>query len=263
MNPHDPLTYFDREQGVFLDEEVYARGFLDWSYNSRPGRFLTDALFRRRWVSRLYGWFQKTRWSRRRILPFVQRLRIHVEEIVRPLSDFENFNDFFTREIDLSRRTIRHEPDVCISPADGRALAYSQVDGDGTFRIKRADFNLRRLLCDDALVERYGGGSMFITRLYLRDYHHFHFPDSGTPGPARAIDGGYYAVSPYARRSLVPFYTENYRMVSQLESDHFGPIAFVRSARLRWDRSSNATRRDNLSTRRLGKVFSYWADRQW
>ena len=81
MNDRNPLTYYDREKGAFFDEEIYAGWFLDWSYNSRTGRFLTDLLFRRRWVSRAYGWLQSTRWSRRRIMPFVERMNVNVEEI--------------------------------------------------------------------------------------------------------------------------------------------------------------------------------------
>ncbi|MBK5096337.1 MAG: phosphatidylserine decarboxylase [Gemmatimonadetes bacterium] len=227
MNDRNPLSYYDRETGAIRDEEIYADVFLDWCYNSRSGRFLTDVLFRRRWISRVYGASQRTRWSRRRIGPFVRRLNVDVDEIVRPLSEFRDFSEFFVREIDLSHRTIRLEPDVCISPADGRALAYTRLESDRTFRIKRSSFNLRQMLGDDALAGRYEGGSLFITRLYLSDYHHFHFPDSGTPGPARAISGGYHAVSPYARRSLVPFFTENFRMVSQFDSISFGLITFV------------------------------------
>lgn len=227
MNDRNPLTYYDREKGAFFDEEIYAGGFLDWSYNSRTGRFLTDLLFRRRWVSRAYGWLQSTRWSRRRIMPFVERMNVNVEEIARPLSEFGSFSEFFEREIDLSRRKIHREPEVCVAPADGRALAYHEVSSDRTYRIKRATFNLQQLLGDQELARRYDKGSVFITRLYLSDYHHFHFPDSGTPGSARSVDGGYYAVSPYARRTLVPFYTENHRMVSQLDSDNFGQVTIV------------------------------------
>ena len=68
---------------------------------------------------------------------------------------------------------------------------------------------------------------MIISRLYLTDYHHFHFPDSGTPGIAVSYPGKYYAVSPYSLRRLVPFYAENHRMLTLFDSDHFGQIAMV------------------------------------
>ena len=68
---------------------------------------------------------------------------------------------------------------------------------------------------------------MVISRLCLADYHHFHFPDSGTPGEAESIQGKYYAVGPYALRTLVPFYAENHRMLTLFDSDHFGQMAII------------------------------------
>jgi len=76
-------------------------------------------------------------------------------------------------------------------------------------------------------VNKFGGGSMVVSRLCLTDYHHFHFPDSGVPGEALSVRGKYYASGPYGLRALVPFYTENYRMLTLLDSDHFGQIAIV------------------------------------
>lgn len=219
--------YYDRAEGVPKKEPVYASRFLDWSYNSRSGRLLMDAIFRRRWVSRVYGWLQRTRWSRHRIRPFVEKMGVDTEEIARPLDEFGSFRDFFVRRIDLSRRRIRTEPEVCIAPADGRVLVYPQVERGQTFSIKRSTFNLQRLLRDDELAAQYEGGAVFITRLYLSDYHHFHFPDDGVPHAARSIDGGLHAVSPYARRREVPIYSENHRMVSRFLSESFGRIVFV------------------------------------
>ena len=221
------LAYHDRYSGELTTEPILASGFLSWSYNTRLGWLATDLLFRRRSVSRLYGWLHKRRWSCRRLRRFVDQMNVNVDEALRPLDEYTSFNDFFTREIDLSTRPVQGEPHVCVSPVDGRALAYPSVDADTTFRIKRSVFNLRRFLHDDALAEHYAGGSMLISRLYLSDYHHYHFPDSGVPGVATSIPGRYYAVSPYALRRLVPFYTENHRMLTLFDSDHFGQIAIM------------------------------------
>ena len=64
-------------------------------------------------------------------MPFIERMNVNVEEIVRPLSEFRNFSEFFAREIDLSRRKIRREHEVCIAPADGwhaeRPLRYGSM----------------------------------------------------------------------------------------------------------------------------------------
>ncbi len=227
MSDKISITYYDRTSRMFLTERVYASGFLFWSYNSRLGRLATDVFFRKKFISLLYGWLYKRQLSRRKIKPFVQKMNVNLDESVCGLEDFKSFNDFFTREIDLSRRSINKNPHVCIAPVDGKILAYPFVEPDITFRIKQSIFNLLKFLCEDALVEKFAGGSMIISRLCLTDYHHFHFPDSGIPSKAIFIGGKYYAGGPYGFRRLTPFYTENYRMLTLFNSDHFGQIAFV------------------------------------
>lgn len=221
------LFYYDRETGALKQDRIYAGGFVDWLYNTSPGWFLTDLLLSRRWVSRLYGWLNKSRWSRHKIESFAGRLQINLDEVTRPLHSFASFNDFITREIDLSRRPINRDPQVCVAPADGRVLAYPFVHAESSFSIKRATFNLRKLLRDKELIAAYSGGSLFVSRLYLTDYHHFHFPDNGIAHAAFSIPGRYFAVSPYSGHRLLPFYAENHRMVTLFETDHFGQMAII------------------------------------
>ncbi len=227
MSTRDNLTYMDRESGRLVTEAVYAQSFLSWSYNSRVGLLATELILRHKWLSRFYGWVNSTYWSRRRIGPFVEALNIDLSDLNRPIETFVSFDEFFSREIDLSNRPICPTPGVCVSPVDGRALAYPLIEANTTFRIKRATFDLRELVRDESLAADFDNGSAFVSRLYLADYHHFHFPDSGKPGPAANVPGKYYAVSPYAHRTLVPFYSENHRMVTVFHSDHFGPIGMV------------------------------------
>jgi len=221
------FSYYDRRTGELKQDPIYARGLVDWLYNSSSGMWLTEHLLSRRWVSRCYGWWNKQRWSRRKIRSFVTRLRINLDELSRPIDAFESFNDFIIREIDLSRRPIDPEPKTCVAPADGRMLAYPVINADRSFVIKRATLNLRTLLRDDKLARNYSGGSLLISRLYLNDYHHFHFPTDGTPHEAVSIPGKYFAVSPYSEHWLLSFYAENHRMVTLLESEHFGRVAMV------------------------------------
>lgn len=227
MNHKIAIQYYDRESSAMTQEQVYAGRFLSWSYNTQLGRLATDLLFCRKFVSRLYGWINNWSCSRWRIKPFVKKMNISMDELTCPLEDFACFNDFFTREVDLARRPICGDPDVCIAPVDGKILAYPVVKPDRTFRIKRSAFNLRSFLQDDSLAHRFAGGSMIVSRLCLADYHRFHFPDSGIPGRAVSIRGKYYAGGPYALGSLVPFYRENHRMLTLLDSDHFGEVAMV------------------------------------
>lgn len=221
-----PVTYYDRGSRTLRRERVYAAAFLHWLYNSRSGGVL-DGLLTACWLSRLYGWANRSSWSRRRIRPFVERMGIEMDGSVKQLDEFRSFGEFFTRDIDLARRPICGEAYRCVSPADGKVLAYPRVEAGSRFRIKRSSFELAGLLQDEGLAAMFAGGSMLVSRLALADYHHFHFPDSGTPAAPVSVAGRLHAGGPYALRRLVPFFTENQRMLTRFDSDHFGPMAIV------------------------------------
>jgi len=225
--PAPEVRYYERSTGKVVAEPVYSGQFLPWAYGSRSGRCLMRSLFSRRYVSWLYGWINKRHWSRRKIVPFVQRMSLDLDELLRPIESFTSFNDFIIREIDLSRRPLVQDPRVCIAPADGRVLAFPQIFQNVAFPIKNTQFNLRSLLRDPFLAREYSGGAMVVLRLSLSDYHHFHFPVSGIAGAPIPIRGRYFAVTPYSERSPFSFYAENHRVLTPLASDHFGSALMI------------------------------------
>lgn len=227
MSNRISIKYFDRAESMLRMEHVYADGLLYWLYNSKMGNLVSCIVFRNKYISRLYGWMNKQGFSKRRIESFMRKMEVNTDELLSPIEGFESFNDFFRRELDLSKRRINWDPDVCISPVDGKILAYQSLDPDLTFRIKRSVFNLRSFLLSDKLVAKFSHGSMIVSRLCLKDYHHFHFPDSGFPGEATSIKGKYHASGPYNLRGLIPFFSDNYRTLTIFDSDHFGRIAMI------------------------------------
>jgi phosphatidylserine decarboxylase len=222
-----PSTYIDRRSGGRRQDTIYRKDLLDWMYNSRPGWWLTRLFLSRKIVSQFYGWLNRRPASVRKIAPFVTAMDVDMTESVRPVESFTSFNDFITREIDLSRRPVHPDPRVCVAPADGRVLAFQTIGESTRFMLKQSRFTLQTLLRDDTLASRYAGGSMLIARLYLADYHHFHFPADGIAHESHSIAGKYYATTPYSRRWEVPFLVENHRQVTVLESDHFGSIGII------------------------------------
>jgi phosphatidylserine decarboxylase len=221
------FVYVDRQSGQRKTDPIYAAAFLDWCYNTPLGGSLTRAVLSRRFVSKLYGYYYRLPWTRRKIAPFAEAMGVNLAELAQPLSSFRTFGDFITRKIDPSHRPIDPDPCACVSPADGRVMAYQAFDAGTPLRIKGGLFDLAALLRDDALARRHDGGSLVIVRLYLADYHHFHFPDAGIPGEPRAVAGRYFSVSPYARHWAVPFYGENHRLVTLFDSEHFGRIVLI------------------------------------
>ncbi|HSQ84321.1 MAG TPA: archaetidylserine decarboxylase [Desulfobacterales bacterium] len=227
MSSKISIKYFDRNKGMLETERVYADRFLYWLYNSRTGELSNTLLFKQKYFSLIYGWIHKQRFSKRKVAHFIQKMNVNKDELICSIQDFTSFNDFFKREINLSHRPIDLNPYVCIAPVDGKILAYPSIEPDRTFRIKGSMFNLRSFLYDETLVERFSNGSIFVSRLSLMDYHHFHFSDSGIPAEAKPIKGKYFASGPYSLRKRIQFYSDNYRMLTIIDSDHFGKIAMI------------------------------------
>jgi phosphatidylserine decarboxylase len=227
MNNDHPLKYFDRYRGQIIYDPIFAGNFLNWSYNTKLGTIFTNIFFRQKIVSQLYGWWHKKGWSKKKLKSFVASMNINMEESLCTMDEFKCFNDFFTRRIDLYFRPVKKDQHVCVSPCDGRVLVFPEIFPDQEFRIKLSNFNLTNFLQDESLVNSFSGGSMFVSHLYLTDYHHFHFPDSGKAELPYTITGKYYATSPYSSRSLVPIFKENYRMITLIDSENFGKIAMV------------------------------------
>jgi len=222
-----PFAFRERHTGKLKVDPIYAAGFLDWCYNTNPGRLLTRSFLSRYFVSGAYGWYYRRRWTRHLIRPFVHAMGIDLSEVSKPIDSFRSFSEFISRRIDLAKRPIDRDPTRLISPVDGRLLAYPEVNANEKLVVKGNRLERAQLLGRSELATQYDGGAVVVLRLYLNDYHHFHFPDSGIPHEPRAIPGRYFAVSPYSRKWEVPFYAHNHRVVTLFDSDHFGTIAIV------------------------------------
>jgi phosphatidylserine decarboxylase len=218
-------VYFDRAAGALREERVHAGGLLHWLYNSRTGALAERILCSTPHASRLYGWLQRRALSRRRIRPFVERLGVDLTESVQKIDEFASFRDFFTRRLHPWARPRHPDPEVCLAPVDGKVLVYPQVAAGTEMLVKGNRFDLSRLL-GDAVSASFAGGAVAVCRLAMADYHHFHFPDGGTPGTPRRLAGAYRAGGSYARRRVVPFF-ENHRVVTPFRSDRFGSMALV------------------------------------
>jgi phosphatidylserine decarboxylase len=222
-----PVQYVDRRSGELCTEPVFAARLLFWTYDNRLGRLLGQFLLRQPLLSRIYGWLNKRAFSRRRIGPFARAMGVNIAECLRPLGGYQSFNDFFIREIDLTRRPVDADPLACVAPADGRIVVIPHVDPQRCFRVKGGLFVLRDFLANAELTRRFAGGAMAIIRLHLADYHHFHFPVPGVPMAPWLIGHRLHAVGPYARRWPVPFFSENRRSLTLIRTGLCGLVGMA------------------------------------
>ncbi len=225
--PAEPIRYYDRYARALKTEQILGENWMRLAYENPVGRFFVWALIRRAFFSQWYGHKMRKPESSLRILPFISKYEIDVDDFLKSAFDYKTFNEFFYRALRPGARPIATGENVAVFPADGRHLAFQDVDAAPGFYVKGVKFTFTELLGDAALAEKFSGGAMLISRLCPVDYHRFHFPAAGVPGESRLINGWLYSVSPIALRRNLRYLVENKRVVTLVESAPFGTIAMV------------------------------------
>ena len=169
--------------------------------------------------------------SAREIQGFINFHQLDMSEVLKPVEEFKNFNEFFYRELKPEARpcSARTNPKIIVSPADCRSVVFNNMDTATKIWVKGRDFTVERLLGNaypqDA--KRYVNGSMGIFRLAPQDYHRFHVPVDGVIDKPKLIEGEYYTVNPMAIRSALDVYSENIRFVVPIDSVSHGRVMVV------------------------------------
>lgn len=221
-----PVQIYNRETNAVEKENVFEEKFMDIFYGTSIGRCITRACLSRKFFSKIYGRRQKQPASTRHIRPFIEKYDINIDELEKPVSKFQNFNEFFTRKIRSSARPIAKDPETLIAPADGRLLVYTLKD-DLILPVKGRTFTLGELLGDDEAANVWQGGCCVKLRLAPSDYHRFCYIDSGFHGPVIHVDGKFHSVSPLALRHNLKILHGNDREYVLFDTDNFGKVAHI------------------------------------
>ena len=226
------IIYVDRKTKREEKEKVYGQFFIEMLYGkgllSRVLSYVFLPFFSKiPFFSWLYGFFQKSSMSRFKIQPFIRAFHVDASEFLDPVDSFASFNDFFVRRLKLRCRPMVGGDDVASLPADARYLVFPNIKKADGFWVKGKKFSLKALLCDDNLAACYEEGAMVIARLCPVDYHRFHFPCACTPGKARLINGPLFSVNPMALKRNIDILSENKRMITELETSHFGKVLYI------------------------------------
>lgn len=223
----EPIRYYDRYTRTVKTEQVFGERWLRFAYENPGGRFFVWLLARRAVFSKWYGRKMNKRESALRILPFITKYNVNADEFAKSPFDYKTFNEFFYRALKPEARPIAPGENVAVFPADGRHLAFQDIQAAAGFYVKGATFSFAELLGDDQVAEKFAGGAMVISRLCPVDYHRFHFATEGIPSEPRLIDGWLYSVSPVALRRRLHYLIENKRVITLVESGRFGTVAMV------------------------------------
>jgi len=113
----------------------------------------------------------------------------------KPHYGFTSWDDFFTRQFQPNVRPVACPDDnkVIVNPCEAAPFRVEHnVKKHDKFWIKGTPYNLKLMLADDPLADRFVGGTVFQSFLLANSYHRWHSPVDGKIVKACVQDGAYY-----------------------------------------------------------------------
>ena len=221
------IKIYNRQTKEYEVENVAGEKYIKWTYESPVGKGLLELFVKRKLFSKIYGSYCDTKLSKKKINPFIEEFNIDMTQCVNSESDFNNFNDFFIRQLTADARPIDMDKTSLISPGDGRLMAFTNIDINKLVQVKGLTYSLSELLEDNEIAKNYNGGTCLILRLCPTDYHRFHFIDNGTIEKSNFIKGNYYSVNPTALEKIPKLYCQNKREWSVFHTENFDDVIIV------------------------------------
>lgn len=217
----DPIVFINRKTKSKIEEKTPGAGFLNFLYSHPFGKLSLNLLFKRKLVSAVGGWYMNSKKSAVRVNKFIADHNMDMSAYLVPEKGFKTFNEFFYRKIAPESRPIGKD---FVCPADGKVLAFENIEASQQFFVKGGLFNLKSFLESNELAQKYEGGGMVIIRLAPTDYHRYHFPCEGLAGESIPVKGHYLSVSPLALKKSLDIFLKNKREYMILESGSYGDV---------------------------------------
>ena len=190
-------------------------------------------------------------WLRRALIRgFLRHYPVNLAEAERSdPSDYDSFNDFFTRRLRPGARPIDPEPLAVACPVDGYVSQAGPLEGDTLLQAKGIRYSADALLGGEpALAARFAGGAFATLYLAPHNYHRIHMPLRGQLRLARHVPGDLFSVNTATADGVPDLFVRNERIACVFDTAA-GPMAvvlvgalFVGSMSLSWAGEIRASR---------------------
>jgi phosphatidylserine decarboxylase len=158
---------------------------------------------------------------------YVRAYDIDMSDYVVPDGGFRTFDDFFTRRLKPGARVVDTDPDVLVSPADGRLEDIGPIDLGATCRVKGRLYEIGELLGETVDAARFDGGQYFIVYLSPRDYHRVHAPVTGRVTQLRHVGGTLFPVNAIGLTHVPRLFARNERVVVHQHDERHGEVVSI------------------------------------
>ena len=168
-------------------------------------------------------------WLKNRLIRwFLGAYAVQMSEALEPDPyRYATFNEFFTRALRPSVRTICDEPDAVISPVDGIVSAAGYIDAGTLIQAKGRTYELEALLAGAASwAPRFRSGSFATLYLAPFNYHRVHVPTDATLIETWYVPGRLFSVNATTAAAVPGLFARNERIICLFETAA-GPMAEI------------------------------------
>lgn len=182
-------------------------------------------------ISRLVGWLAHCSMPAIKdpfIRTFIKHFKVNMDETQRQdPSQFDSFNDFFTRSLKADARAIDMHPQHLACPVDGAISQLGKINGEHLFQAKGHKFDLTTLLGgNSALAKPFIDGDFATIYLAPKNYHRIHMPCDGTLTHMLHVPGRLFSVNQATAAKVPGLFARNERVVAIFDTE-FGSMAMV------------------------------------
>lgn len=158
---------------------------------------------------------------------FAKAYNIHLDEYQRKsLSQYDSFNDFFTRELQDNARPIDEREHGIVSPADGTVSQIGTIAHEQLLQAKGRHYYASQLLADFQDAQQFVNGSFATIYLAPSNYHRVHMPFTGTLIHTRYVPGTLFSVNNTTADNVPDLFARNERLVCLFDTQ-YGKAAVV------------------------------------
>ena len=180
-------------------------------------------------LSRVVGKAAQSHWLRKPFIRlFIKRYKVDLSQAkIQDIEKFENFNAFFTRELQAGARSIANSPGAIVCPADGAVSQIGDITEGGLLQAKGRYYSCESLLGGDAQMAQLFQEGKFAT-IYLspRDYHRVHMPLAGTLKKTIYVPGKLFSVNQTTAEAVPNLFARNERLICLFDTK-LGPMVVV------------------------------------
>jgi len=159
---------------------------------------------------------------------FIKIYHIDLSEYERKeVSLYTSFQDFFTRQLDFTKRSIQKDEMSILSPTDSMVIQIGHIHQNQLIQAKNKWYSVEILLGGSVRwVNKFDDGDFATLYLSPQNYHRVHMPLTGKLVEKKYVSGSLFAVNPSTTSMVRNLFNRNERMVCIFETN-FGLMAIV------------------------------------